>query len=550
MLAQKYRPHRFTDVVGQQLIRQNLMAQSKRNLWSQVYILGGQFGSGKTTLARIIAMAVNCHHKDENGNPCGKCPSCRAILNGDCSDILEIDAASNTGVDNVRKLIELSDYAPMAVDKRVFIIDEVHRLSPAAFESLLKLLEEPPQHCIFVLATTDVEKIPRTVQSRACRYTFGRIPEELISEHLGKVARVENINITKGACDAIARSSDGALRNAMMLLERVSFSGTQIDEESVLDMIGTTDERKVCGLLSDMASFDREALIRKVHDFALVGKNFYTLSGEMLDVAGDLIIRSCGGNVTASEGYLSALDRFTGGVEMRAKLAEYLLELREGIRDNASESYFLALSLRVLSRLEEEYAPERRISTKEEEQIEDESYRKETEKAEPEETVDSFTPMSFDFDDDDDFQTPYTDPFDALNRDIPEGPAENGFSSAESSDEVPFDTDTVISRENGTVELKGCTMPVEVEEFTDDGVDYPKEIRSVRGLTFDAVKAAVCLRRACSEDPVFLNLLKDAFRIEPYSEGISLETDDNMAFKQMAIFAREHDFENVEFVLG
>lgn len=543
MLAQKYRPHRFTDVVGQDLIKNNLMNQSKRNIWSQVYILGGQFGSGKTTLARIIAMAVNCQHRDENGNPCGKCPSCRAILEGDCSDILEIDAASNTGVDNVRKLIELSEYAPMVTKKRVFIIDEVHRLSTAAFESLLKLLEEPPVHCIFVLATTDVEKIPKTVQSRACKYTFGRIPENLISEHIAKVAMVENINITKGACDVIARASDGAMRNAMMTLERVSYSQADIDEEAVIDIIGATDESSVLRLLNCILGYDLAGLAGKVHEFASVGKNFYTLSGEMLNVCTDLILRKCGGTVVASDNYLKGLDETKGELKQYARLSGYLIDLREKVRSDASESAFLALSFKALNLLKDEFSPERI------EYVVKNEARETKETAVPfteddmvsvpaEESMAASMDVSDMLEDDEGFETCFSDPFDALNS-IPAG------STAHCAEPVMR---KACEEEADAVQVEDAPAPVIEEEEIDDGVNYPKAVKSLKGLEGAARTGAISLRNALKQDSLFLSLINDSFRVETYTEGVILETDDKMAFRQAAMFAHEHELECVEFV--
>jgi len=543
MIAQKYRPRKFTDVVGQDLVKENLMAQSKRNLWSQVYILGGQFGSGKTTLARIIAMAVNCRHKDENGNPCGKCPACKAILSGTCSDILEVDAASNTGVENVRKLIELSGYATTVVDKRVFIIDEVHRLSAAAFESLLKLLEEPPEHCVFILATTDVEKIPRTVQSRACKYTFGRIPEQLISGHLAKVAAAEGISITKGACDVIARASDGALRNAMMFLERVSFAGISIDEDAVNDIIGTTNDVKTAELVNAIAAYEKESLVKQVHEFALVGKNFYTLIGEMIEVMSDLILDFCHAEISCSTAYRDKLSAFNGGLDKRARLSNHLILAREKVRDNASESTFLSLLLKSLTDLEEEFAPKPKSAGIIEETSESETVSvkgefvssesrpisEDPENIEPtakEEkrnaSLADENPFGFDMFSEDSFFNDYEeepkvseDPFAA-------------FSTGENK-EIPSvgETEEIVHTEKRrTVVIPGIAMDVEIEdvpfdeEETDEESDIPKVLR-VEGLSKEAAQALEILKRECGKSASMAEAICSS-KIEFNDDGVSI----------------------------
>ena len=186
-LALTERPMKFDDVIGQGVIVKNLAAQSKTNKFFQSYLMYGHYGCGKTTTARILAAAINCHHKDENGNPCGTCEHCQAVRRG-CADMVEIDGASNTGIDNIRQLKEQVEYLPTVLDKKVYIIDEVHKLSDAAFNALLKVLEEPPAHVVFILATTDMDKIPATVLSRLAKYEFKRISTDTLVEHFKTVA--------------------------------------------------------------------------------------------------------------------------------------------------------------------------------------------------------------------------------------------------------------------------------------------------------------------------------------------------------------------------
>ena len=192
MIYNDMRPHRFDDVKGQTLVVENIRNQSKKNRFFPVFILCGQYGSGKTTMARIIAMAANCKHKDANGNPCGECDSCRAVLDHSPEGIIEIDGASNNGVEDVRRL--LADAGTFGMfDKKVIVIDEAHMLSKSAFNALLITLENPPEHCIFILCTTEKDALPDTVVSRAPVYTFGKIADAVIKDHIMEVARKSNI---------------------------------------------------------------------------------------------------------------------------------------------------------------------------------------------------------------------------------------------------------------------------------------------------------------------------------------------------------------------
>ena len=195
MLYNAERPANFDQMIGQTLVVENIRNQSIKDQFFPVFILCGQYGSGKTTMARLIAMASNCEHKDEKGNPCGKCESCTAVLDHSPEGIIEIDGASNNGVDNVRKLLMQASTIGM-FKKKVIVIDEAHMLSKSAFNALLITLENPPEHCIFILCTTEKEALPETVVSRAPVYMFGKIPDDLIKEHIQNVAGKNNINIT------------------------------------------------------------------------------------------------------------------------------------------------------------------------------------------------------------------------------------------------------------------------------------------------------------------------------------------------------------------
>ena len=235
-LYRKWRPQTFADVIGQQHVTDTLRAQLQSGRLSHAYLFTGTRGTGKTTCAKILARAVNCEHP-VNGDPCNECAACRGILDGSVLDVTEIDAASNNGVDNIRDLRDETRYTPAQVKKRVFIIDEVHMLSIGAFNALLKTLEEPPEHVLFILATTELHKVPATILSRCQRFDFRRIGAEDIARRLLDVAAGEGIELTEGAARLIARLADGAMRDALSMLDRAAAAGA-VDEETVTAALG------------------------------------------------------------------------------------------------------------------------------------------------------------------------------------------------------------------------------------------------------------------------------------------------------------------------
>ena len=239
-LYRKWRPRTFEDVVGQQGIVSALKNQIATGRVGHAYLFTGTRGTGKTTCAKIFAKAVNCQDKT-SPDPCGVCQICTGIDDGSILDVVEIDAASNNGVDNIRDLRDETAYTPSACAYKVYIIDEVHMLSIAAFNALLKIMEEPPSHVIFILATTEIHKVPATILSRCQRYDFGRIKPEDIAARVSYVAAQEQLELTEGAAALIARLADGALRDALSILDTCAGVSTQIDEELVRRMAGVTD---------------------------------------------------------------------------------------------------------------------------------------------------------------------------------------------------------------------------------------------------------------------------------------------------------------------
>ena len=235
-LYRKWRPKTFEDVVGQGHITETLKRQVAEGRLSHAYLFTGTRGTGKTTCAKILAKAVNCE-QPENGNPCNRCPSCLGIESGGFLDVLELDAASNNGVEQIRALRDEAVYAPANVKKRVYIVDEVHMLSTSAFNALLKILEEPPEHLMFILATTELHKVPATILSRCQRFSFKRITPEDVQRRLRYVAQQEQIDLTEDGAELLSRLADGALRDGLSLLDQCAASGGTVDARAVLDAI-------------------------------------------------------------------------------------------------------------------------------------------------------------------------------------------------------------------------------------------------------------------------------------------------------------------------
>lgn len=240
-LYRKWRPQKFSEVVGQEAITTALVNQIEAERVGHAYLFTGTRGTGKTTCAKIFAKAVNCENPS-GAEPCGQCEACLGIDNGSILDVTEIDAASNNGVDDVRDLRDETAYRPSYCQYKVYIIDEVHMLSGAAFNALLKIMEEPPSHVIFILATTEIHKVPATILSRCQRFDFMRIPAEKMAARLLEVAGNEGIELTDGAADLIARLADGALRDALSLLDTCAGVGEAVDEALVRRMAGVADK--------------------------------------------------------------------------------------------------------------------------------------------------------------------------------------------------------------------------------------------------------------------------------------------------------------------
>ena len=304
-LYRKWRPKAFADVVGQSHITETLRRQAAQGRLSHAYLFTGTRGTGKTTCAKILAKAVNCQNPAD-GDPCGQCPACQGIDNGSLLDVLELDAASNNGVDHVRALRDEAIYSPASVRYRVYIVDEVHMLSTAAFNALLKILEEPPAHLIFILATTELHKVPATILSRCQRFAFKRIMPQDIEARLLYVAGQEGMSLAEDAAGLLARLADGALRDALSLLDQCGAAGGVIDTARVMDVLGLAGNVKTAELMGCVLRRDVQAALLLLDQLYSGGKDIAALLNELSTLTRDLLIRMTapqGGAALLSGGY-------------------------------------------------------------------------------------------------------------------------------------------------------------------------------------------------------------------------------------------------------
>ncbi|MFG6333437.1 MAG: DNA polymerase III subunit gamma/tau [Lachnospiraceae bacterium] len=310
-LYRKFRPSEFTDVRGQDHIVTTLKNQIRADRIGHAYLFCGTRGTGKTTVAKIFARAVNCEHPAD-GNPCGECASCRAIASGASMNVIEIDAASNNGVDNIREIRDEVAYSPAEGKYKVYIIDEVHMLTPGAYNALLKTLEEPPSYVIFILATTEAHKIPVTIASRCQRYDFRRITTETIAARLQELMEQEQVETEERALAYVAKMGDGSMRDALSLLDQciAFYLGQKLTYEHVLEVLGAVDVEVFGAFFRRLCALDLPGLIRELEEIILRGRelsqfvvdfiwylrNLLLLKSdqgmeEMLDVSGEHLAR-------------------------------------------------------------------------------------------------------------------------------------------------------------------------------------------------------------------------------------------------------------------
>ena len=322
-LYRKYRPKTFDDVVGQEHITETLKKQVETGRLSHAYLFIGTRGTGKTTCAKILAKAVNCEHP-VNGNPCNQCAACRGIDDGSVLDVVELDAASNNGVDNVRALRDEAVFSPASVRKRVYIVDEVHMLSNSAFNALLKILEEPPEHLMFILATTELHKVPATILSRCQRHSFKRILVDTITARLNFVAQQEHLNLQPDAAALLARMADGGMRDALTLLDQCC-GNECISTDAVISAIGLAGNLRTAQLLRSVAAGDTAGALEQFRALWQDGKDPSALLDELSMLQRDLLMQAVaprGGRELLSGAYDPVtLDELSGAFSSAQLLA-------------------------------------------------------------------------------------------------------------------------------------------------------------------------------------------------------------------------------------
>ena len=351
VIARKYRPQRFADVIGQEHVTQTLANAIEQKRIAHAYLFCGPRGTGKTTIARIFAKCLNCAGGPKI-NFDDKDPRCIEIAEGRSLDVLEIDGASNNGVEQVRELRETCKYAPANSQFKIYIIDEVHMLSTAAFNALLKTLEEPPAHVKFMFATTDPEKVLPTILSRCQRFDLRRIPSALITKHLAHIAKLEKVKIDETALHAIARGADGAMRDAESTLDQlISFCGEKIEEADVLSMFGLAAQGQVLGLSQAVLAGEIQTALTELNELAQNGKDLGRLLGDLLNHFRNLLIfqvsRGDLNLLEVSEAEVAALKEQaslanTGSL---TRILEVLTDSELRLRDAASRKILLEVTL-------------------------------------------------------------------------------------------------------------------------------------------------------------------------------------------------------------
>ena len=285
VLARKYRSQDFNSLIGQDVLVKTLTTAINTGRIAHAYIFTGIRGTGKTSTARILAKALNCLSSDgPTATPCGVCENCRAIAAGQHIDVMEIDAASHTGVDNMRDILDTAQYRPTNGRYKIYIIDEAHMLSVPAFNALLKTLEEPPEHVVFILATTEIRKVPVTILSRCQRFDLVRVPVETLKKHFAWIAEQEKIELTDGANELLARAADGSVRDGLSLLDQaIAQTGGHVDEAAVLAMLKRADRGVVVGFMETLLSGDTAAALAKVDEIYNNGADLSMLLTDMME---------------------------------------------------------------------------------------------------------------------------------------------------------------------------------------------------------------------------------------------------------------------------
>ncbi len=293
-LYRKYRPQTFDKVVGQEHITRTLENQVINNKISHAYLFCGTRGTGKTSVAKIFARAINCEHP-VNGSPCGQCNACKQLAQASNMDIMEIDAASNNRVDEIRELREKVKYPPVVGRYKVYIVDEVHMLTDSAFNALLKTLEEPPAHCVFILATTEVQKLPATILSRCMRFDFKLIEQNVLCDMLRRIFDDSGIKYEDDAISFIAKEGNGSARDTLSIADMcVSFGNGNVTYDGVLQVLGVNDDYKLCGLVQDIIDDNAGEYLSTIDKLVKDGKSLSMLARDMSTYFRNLmVVKNC-----------------------------------------------------------------------------------------------------------------------------------------------------------------------------------------------------------------------------------------------------------------
>src|SRR3989440_9544338 len=351
VIARKYRPQRFSDVVGQDHVTQTLANAIRQSRIAHAYLFCGPRGTGKTTLARIFAKCLNCTGGPKADFPDDD-PRCQEIAEGRSLDVMEIDGASNRGIEEIRELRDTVKYAPATSKFKIYIIDEVHKLTKEAFNALLKTLEEPPAHVKFMFATTEPEKVLPTILSRCQRFDLRRIPIALIVKHLAQIAEKEKVKVEEAALQAIARGAEGGMRDAESALDQlISFCGEKIVEEDVLSMFGLAAQGQTLTLAGAVLKGDAEAVLRELNELAKHGKDLGRLLADLLGSLRNLLIYQVSRGdlklLEVSEAEAASLKEQASLVSTEAltRIMEVLTDSESRLRDAASKKIFVEVAL-------------------------------------------------------------------------------------------------------------------------------------------------------------------------------------------------------------
>ena len=397
VLYRKYRAQDFDQLIGQGHITKLLKNAVKTNQISQAYLFVGSRGTGKTSAARILAKAVNCLHPKEDGNPCNECEVCVGITTGRLMDLIEIDAASNRGIDQIRELKEKIEYSPTDSKYKVYVIDEVHMLTTEAFNALLKTLEEPPAHVIFILATTDVHKLPPTILSRCQRYDFRLGTNEEIEKLLKDVAVKEDIKIAKEAIDILVQNAKGSYRDALSLLD-VVYSGRgegikNISERDVRDILGLPDFDLVISLLKNLIEGSGKRSLEVIEDLEKKGVNLAQFTTYALEILRNILVEKIKGKVSKEYAFAKDTD-----LKTLHKLINLFLDAENKIKYSSNQGLVLEMIIPEMIKVDSEEIKIVNIDVKNKIQTTEEQ-KETTEESEEEEEEDNVTDESISVED-------------------------------------------------------------------------------------------------------------------------------------------------------